>query len=130
MDNVSWTEINDLMRIVFAETPVAINVCTNNVRIPPPEEREGILEENHASAIGGHKGVTKTYLRIKSKYFWPGMKRDIESHIRACQNCQLKKLVRCKTKQPILTPRTRLSTKSLSTSWAPYRHLEMVIRTF
>jgi len=34
--------------------------------------------------------MTKTYEKIKHKYFWTNMKRDIEHFINNCKNCQLK----------------------------------------
>jgi len=47
------------------------------VQIPEEHEWENLINENHASAIGGHKGVTKTYNRIRPHYFWRNMKSDI-----------------------------------------------------
>ncbi|XP_043475954.1 uncharacterized protein LOC122507359 [Leptopilina heterotoma] len=71
--------------------------------------RQQILEENHSSAIGGHKGVTKTLARIRQKYYWENLKTDIQKYINGCLQCQLKKLVRVKTKNPMIitdTPTT------------------------
>jgi len=77
-------------------------VCHNLVKIPEKRERENLIIENHTSAIGGHKGVTKTYNRIRPHYFWKNMKTDIQNFIRKCKDCQLKKLTRVKTKQPMI----------------------------
>ncbi|TGZ54361.1 Enzymatic polyprotein endonuclease reverse, partial [Temnothorax longispinosus] len=70
--------------------------------MPLDAEKPGILREAHASAIGGHKGVTKTYRRLREKYHWQGMKNDVQEFVRNCRNCQLKKLVRVKTRQPMV----------------------------
>lgn len=64
------------------------------------DKRDGIISKNYASAVAGHKKVTKTLRRIKEK--WPRMKMDIETFIRRCRNCQLKKLVRRKIKQSMV----------------------------
>ena len=56
----------------------------------------------HDSAVGGHKGVNKTYRRIKQKYFWENIKDDVQNYIRKCLKCQLNKFVRVKTKQPMI----------------------------
>lgn len=72
------------------------------IRFPSESERLEIITEKHASAIGGHKGVTKTYKRIRENFFWENMKTQIQEYIAKCRNCQLKKLVRVKTKQPMV----------------------------
>jgi len=72
------------------------------VTISKIPDRIQIITENHASAIGDHKGVTKTYRRIRHNYFWPGMKLEIQKYIQECRNCQLKKLTRTKTRQPMI----------------------------
>jgi hypothetical protein len=40
-----------------------------------------ILEEFHASPIGGHAGISRTIARIKDEYYWQGMKEDIHHPI-------------------------------------------------
>ena len=49
-------------------------------------------------SIGEHRGVTKTYNRIKHKYYWENLKSDVQCYIRQCLQCQLKKLVQVKIK--------------------------------
>jgi len=73
------------------------------ITIPPPEERANIIRENHVSVATGHKGVNKTFYRIRQLYYqWPKMKTDIQAYIAKCKNCQLKKLTRRKIKQPMI----------------------------
>ena len=52
----------------------------------------------HKSPIEGHRGVPKTYNRIRAQFHWENLKEDIQSRIQQCLNCQLKKLTRLKTK--------------------------------
>ena len=61
-----------------------------------------IIRENHDSLIGGHKGVTKIYRRIREKFFWNGLKADVTEHIRNCSGCQELKLVRVKNREPMI----------------------------
>jgi hypothetical protein len=102
VDNVPWNSVYSLLMRSLDETNIKIFVCRNEISVPPEGERENIISENHSSAIGGHKGVTKTYQRIKKRYHWNGMKCDIQTFIKNCRPCQLKKLVRVKTKQPMI----------------------------
>jgi len=100
--DLSWLEVKGIMRKVLFDVKTKIIICSNEITIPPPDQRKNIIAENHSTAIGGHKGITKTYQRIKSRYHWPLMKREIEKFINQCRNCQLKKLTRVKIKQPMV----------------------------
>lgn len=102
IDGVSWKAIRKLLESGLRDTKVKITICENALITPAEDQREGIINENHASAVAGHKGVSKTLRRIKDKYYWPRMRTDVETFIQRCRNCQLKKLVRRKTKQPMV----------------------------
>ena len=64
----------------------------NNVplkRLWVPERLKSmIIANNHGPTMGVHWKEEKTYESIAVKYFWPSMAKDIESHIKMCQNCQ------------------------------------------
>ncbi|XP_046145957.1 uncharacterized protein LOC123989275 [Osmia bicornis bicornis] len=87
---------------VFNEEPITITICTGEIQTPPEDHREDIIRHYHESLIGGHKGVTKTYQRIRNVFDWPRMHRDVEDYIRSCKSCQEQKLVRIKTREPML----------------------------
>ncbi|XP_026378896.1 uncharacterized protein LOC113273377 [Papaver somniferum] len=53
--------------------------------------RATILESTHASAIGGNSGIQATYMRIKSYFYWPGMKKDLLTYVSSCEVCQRNK---------------------------------------
>ena len=64
--------------------------------------RPKIIKEYHSSLIGGHKGITKTYRRIRERYTWPGLRDQITEFIRGCKSCFEQKLVRAQTRKPML----------------------------
>jgi hypothetical protein len=68
-DSVLWAYIKKILQELFYDFLIRIIVCHNRVTIPEPSDRNKIILENHASAIGGHKGITKTYKRICHNYF-------------------------------------------------------------
>jgi len=92
MDNMPWINISNILYDTFRNLNVKIFACTNQITIPLPDDRQKILEKYHTSAAGGHKGITKTYLRLKNRYYWPNMKTDVQIYIQNCRNCQIKKL--------------------------------------
>jgi len=70
--------------------------------MPEISDRIQIIAQNHILAIGGYKSVTKTYKRIRHNYF-SDMKLEIQRYIQECQNWQLKKVTRRKTRYIVLT---------------------------
>ncbi|KAJ0927423.1 putative nucleotidyltransferase, Ribonuclease H [Helianthus annuus] len=47
-----------------------------------------LLQEFHSSVIGGHSGITRTFHRLSSNFFWAGMRKDVQSFVSRCQICQ------------------------------------------
>ena len=73
---MSWQNIiTDILEAVNEED-ISVTICLQLVRIPEESERQNIIMENHASALAGHKGVTKTYNRIRPLLF---LERNEES---------------------------------------------------
>lgn len=61
--------------------------------IPSNKElKEQIMQEFHASKIGGHEGVTKSVSRICKQFYWPKMQQDIRDFVRQCIICQQAKV--------------------------------------
>lgn len=100
--DVSWENVRELILREFRDSNVTITVCTNAITTPPKNQRPDIIRENHDTPIGGHKGVTKTLDRIRYNYQWPKLRDDVQRYIKQCRECQLKKLVRLKTRQPMV----------------------------
>ena len=98
----SLHEILTIIKNTFSNASIKIIICNGITQFANTEQRNSLIEEAHSSALGGHKGVTKTYNRIRQKYFWENMKLDIQKYIQVCLQCQLKKLVRVKTKNPMV----------------------------
>ena len=57
----------------------------------PTKMRKIIFEEFHGAASAGHMGVAKTFRRVRQRYFWPCMSRDIGHWIKECIRCQQRK---------------------------------------
>jgi len=63
--------------------------------------KKKILYEFHDSPLGGHRGMNKTYHAIKSQYFWPNMRREVEKYVKQCRSCQVNKMLTPKHKAPM-----------------------------
>lgn len=50
-----------------------------------------ILHDFHSSLSGGHSGFHKTLKRLRTAFWWVGMKHTVKEFIRACETCQRNK---------------------------------------
>ena len=55
----------------------------------PNSLKSELLHAYHDSQIGGHQGYDRTYARMKLKYWWHSMAKDIKEYIATCPICQL-----------------------------------------
>ena len=101
-DKMPFSTFSDVLKETLKDCECHIFICYGTTTIPPDDIRNKIIEENHDSIIGGHRGITKTYRRIRERYFWQGMKDDITEYLRNCTKCQELKLVRIKNREPMI----------------------------
>jgi hypothetical protein len=50
--------------------------------------KQTLLEEFHASPLGGHSGIHRTFGRLQENVFWFGMRKDVIDFVKACMVCQ------------------------------------------
>lgn len=51
-----------------------------------------ILEKYHNDPLfGGHMGTKKLYQKIRIRYYWKNMSKDVAKFIKNCVTCQLSK---------------------------------------
>ena len=81
--------------------------------IIPDSERRRVLEMCHDNKTSGHLGVTKTLAKIRQRYYWPGLQRDVHQYVAGCETCT-------KRKNPI--PRRRAPMK-IAQSGAPMERI-------
>lgn len=76
------------------------------VKIESNSEKQKIMELYHNNPLfGGHPGITKMLRKIRLKYYWKNMTRDITRYVKSCMNCQKNKSLR-KTKEPMVITET------------------------
>lgn len=52
------------------------------------ELRARVLKAHHDTPFAGHRGVTKTLELVERLFWWPGLKHDVETHVKTCNLCQ------------------------------------------
>lgn len=103
---------------LFHNTDIKINIYHNNIIYPSPTEIKKILRDNHDIPIAGHLGSVRMYNRIKDMYYWKGMRKDIETYVKACKSCQENKALRKINRAPM---------QITSTSTAPWQRVSLDI---
>lgn len=71
------------------------------------ELRRRLISIMHESAVGRHSGNLVTYQRMKTLFYWPGMKKEIEAFVQECEICKRNKVENCESPsilQPLQVP--------------------------
>ncbi|OXU30275.1 hypothetical protein TSAR_003410 [Trichomalopsis sarcophagae] len=85
----------------FRNVKIAITFCYGTCKVLVPEYRLAVLED-YNSIFGGHRGIEKMYRRIRERCQCKGMKEDVHDYVCRCEKCQEQKLVRIKTREPMV----------------------------
>lgn len=80
-EDIPWKFVLNKIKNIFAKKEIVFIVCKGLIKIPEESEREKLIQENHASAVGEHKGINKTYHRLRQNYYWNTMKKDTLSRL-------------------------------------------------
>lgn len=59
--------------------------------VVPLSMRATVLHFGHDAPEAGHPGFLRTLHRIRLRYYWRGMKRDIRTYVASCVTCALMK---------------------------------------
>ena len=56
--------------------------------ILPYALRKEIFQSLHGRPFGGHRGINKVLESLRSRFYWPGMKKDVLRWVAQCATCQ------------------------------------------
>ena len=56
--------------------------------VVPEQARKKVLFVAHDGLLAGHCGIRKTLGRVESRFWWPGISRDVQHYCRTCEICQ------------------------------------------
>ncbi|KAK2712095.1 hypothetical protein QYM36_010949 [Artemia franciscana] len=57
----------------------------------------------HDSWLSGHTGNHLTCEQILHRFFWPGVRRDVQKYIKTCKPCQLTTRLKAKKKVSLIS---------------------------
>lgn len=71
---------------------ILYKVCDGRFTVVIPERRRPrILLNCHDAPFGAHLGFSRTYAKIKSRFYWPKLRKDVKKHVTTCDKCQRRK---------------------------------------
>lgn len=96
---------------LFRKTKVPYPGLNSNewLEVVPRGRRRDIISSHHDPPTCGHLGVTKTLMRIMTKYYWPKLRQDVSRYISKCTTC-------LQTKPEQKLPRGQMLTKQATIS--------------
>lgn len=59
--------------------------------VVPNNQRRKILTYAHDIKSAGHLGTKKTLLKIRQRFYWPGLQNDVRSYVAGCSTCMRRK---------------------------------------
>ncbi|CAF4637389.1 unnamed protein product, partial [Rotaria sp. Silwood2] len=69
----------------------------NKVPYVPSSMIHAVLKAFHDHPMSGHFGVKRTLYKIRTRFWWPNMRKSIEHYISSCQQCRKFNILRSKT---------------------------------
>ena len=89
-DGVSQVSFPHFMikdKLLYRVTKKNSDICEQ--LLIPKEYASKVLYLAHSHLLGAHLGREKTYERVLSRFYWPGVKRAVEEYCRHCAECQI-----------------------------------------
>ena len=74
----------------------------NFSQLVPQSMKYEVLSNVHNHVAGAHFGVHKTFQKLKQRYWWSGMFKDVEHWCKSCVDCAKKKSPRNTKRAPLL----------------------------
>jgi hypothetical protein len=72
----------------------------HNIQLVIPESLKAtVTHECHDNL--GHFAAVRTYETARTRYYWPGLNRDIHHYAKSCIQCNKRKTSRCQRKAPV-----------------------------
>jgi transposase InsO family protein len=102
----SVIKFREMLKYLFNHTNIKLYICLNKLIKPEENKIQEILKENHDGPLNGHPGYFRLYHRLRQKYYWKGMQKDIKNYLNNCQSCQKNKTNRHPNKQPMVITST------------------------
>ncbi|XP_050507921.1 uncharacterized protein LOC126885399 [Diabrotica virgifera virgifera] len=131
VENQLELPILEIFSFIFADKEIKIRICQDVIKTPEQDEIPPILDHYHRGKSNLHRGINETIRRIKEKYNWQGLTKDVENFIKNCEICQKVKICRKNLSSPLViteTPKTPFERVNIDLFEYPTRNYALTIR--
>ena len=91
----SWNHIDSLVlknNVLYRKWEENENSDFKLLLVIPKLHRTYVLKQLHDNKRGGHLGVKKTLHKIRERYFWFTLRKDVENWCKACIKCNSRRI--------------------------------------
>lgn len=81
----------------------------------PARERRKVLYFCHDFKGSGHLGHKKTLEKVRSKYYWPGCRKDVRTYVAGCETCSKRKSPNVTKRAPMKVVETGIPMERVAT---------------
>ena len=76
-------------------------ICKGSITVPKIRDIPELIQNFHTAEDSYHKGINETLRKIKTRYYWKNMTRDVTKFVRQCEICAKAKTCRQSLKRPL-----------------------------
>lgn len=123
--------ILEMLSFIFSEIDIKWKICQNITQQIEKDQIPIILDQFHSGKNNIHRGINETIRRIRQKYNWQGLTKDVEKFIKNCEICQKVKTYRKNLDSPLViteTPKTPFERINIDILEVPNRNYALTIR--
>src|ERR1700674_2328212 len=86
--NREWSKLKKKFQGEWKEGEEGVRYWRERVYVPKGNIRERILKEYHNTALAGHPGRHRMHENIFRTFWWPTIRKDINTYVEGCPTCQ------------------------------------------
>jgi hypothetical protein len=88
-----WTPLilSHLSLCPVSPVETQISATLGPMRVVPKMYREQIVKLCHDPPLAGHQGIERTIEKVKSRYYWRGISKDVSAYVKGCMECNQNK---------------------------------------
>ena len=76
-------------------------ICKGNIQVPKIKDIPDLIKHFHTAEDNYHKGVNETIRKLKTRFYWKNLTKDVTKYIRSCETCAKSKICRQSLKRPL-----------------------------
>lgn len=121
----------EILSYIFSDDEIEFITCNKEILTPAEDQREIIIDQYHSGKANLHRGINETINRIKQKYNWPNLNKQVEHFIKNCDTCNKTKICRKNLSNPLViteTPKTPFERINLDLLEVPENNIILTIR--